>query len=73
MNQEQLMDQYLRLQRKLAASYSAWHSGRVDRLAVALRRVEQELRAGQVEPQPVTPPAAARRVPAHRPHIAYAV
>jgi hypothetical protein len=44
MSQEQLMDQYLRLKRKLSASYGTWHSGRIDRLAEALRSVERELR-----------------------------
>lgn len=32
-----------RLQRKLAASFEGWHSGRVDRLEEALRAVEHEL------------------------------
>lgn len=47
MNQEQLMARYLRLQRKLASSYQAWHSGRIDQLADALRSVEQEMQARQ--------------------------
>ena len=49
MDQQQLMTQYLRLQRKLSAICQPWHSGRVDRLAGALRAVEQELRRGQVD------------------------
>lgn len=52
MNQEQLMARYLRLQRKLASSYQSWHSGRIDRLADALRAVEQEMRARQLTPTP---------------------
>lgn len=32
-----------RLQRKLAASFEGWHSGRVDRLEEALRSVERAL------------------------------
>jgi hypothetical protein len=49
MNQEQLIDQYLRLKRKLSTSYGTWHSGRIDRLAGALQCVERELRARQPE------------------------
>jgi hypothetical protein len=49
MNAEQLIDQYLRLKRKLAATYGTWHSGRIDRLAGALQSVERELRTRRVE------------------------
>ena len=47
MTQEQLMDRYLRLKRKLSPSYDVWHSGRMDRLADALRSVEREIDARQ--------------------------
>jgi hypothetical protein len=49
MNQEQLMQQYLRLKRKLSTSCEIWHSGRIDRLTGALQSVEHELRARQVD------------------------
>ena len=49
MNPDQLIDQYLRLKRKLSASYGSWHSGRIDHLAGALQHVERELRARHVE------------------------
>ena len=48
MDQQQLMDQYLRLKRKLSTTYGTWHSGRIDRLTGALRSVERELRARRV-------------------------
>jgi len=49
MDQQQLITQYLRLQRKLSAICQPWHSGRIDRLAGALRAVEQELRRAQAD------------------------
>lgn len=49
MNQEQLMDRLSRLQRKLATSQEVWHSGRIDRLAEALRSVERDLQARQLD------------------------
>jgi hypothetical protein len=49
MNQEQLMDRLSRLKRKLSSSQEVWHSGRIDRLADALRSVERDLRARQME------------------------
>ena len=49
MNQEQLMDRLSRLKRKLSSSQEVWHSGRIDRLADALRSVERDLRARQLE------------------------
>lgn len=52
MNAQELMDQYLRLQRKLSMSVQTWHSGRIDRLADALRSVERELHARQLMPMP---------------------
>jgi hypothetical protein len=52
MNQEQLMDRLCRLKRKLSASQEAWHSGRIDCLVDALRHVELELRARQIEAPP---------------------
>lgn len=47
MNQEQLMDRYLRLKRKLSMAHLTWHSGRIDCLVDALRSVERELNALQ--------------------------
>ena len=49
MNQEQLMDRLSRLKRKLSSSQEVWHSGRIDRLVDALRSVERDLRARQLE------------------------
>ena len=49
MTREQLIEQYLRLKRKLATSTGAWHSGRIDRLAAALQAVERELSARRLE------------------------
>jgi len=51
-NQEQLIEQYFRLKRKLSASYGAWHSGRIDHLAAALQSVERELCAHRPEAGP---------------------
>ena len=48
MSREQLIEQYLRLARKLAMVNGTWHSGRIDRLASAFHAVEQELRARQI-------------------------
>ena len=48
MNQEQLIEQYLRLKRKLSMSYQS-HSGRVDRLVDALQAVEREIRARHLD------------------------
>jgi hypothetical protein len=45
MSLSELSQRRERLQRKLAASFEGWHSGRVDRLAQALRAVERELDA----------------------------
>jgi hypothetical protein len=56
MNQEQLMDRLSRLKRKLSASQEAWHSGRIDCLVDALRHVERELRARQIEAPPAELP-----------------
>jgi hypothetical protein len=44
MSQQQLIALHLRLQRKLSATTSTWHSGRVESLTLALRQVEQALR-----------------------------
>ena len=49
MNQQELITQCLRLRRKLSAADEAWHSGRIDRLADALRTVERELDAARPE------------------------
>jgi hypothetical protein len=43
MSQSELSQHRQRLQRKLAASFKGWHSGRVDRLEEALRAIEREL------------------------------
>ncbi len=43
MSQTELSQRRQRLQRKLAASFEGWHSGRVDRLEEALRAIEREL------------------------------
>ena len=45
MSQSELSQCRQRLQRKLAASFEGWHSGRVDRLEEALRAIERELEA----------------------------
>lgn len=50
MSQTQLAECHRRLQRKLAACYEGWHSGRVDRLEEALRAIERQLRTPQGEP-----------------------
>jgi len=44
MSRSELSRRRQRLQRKLAASFEGWHSGRVDRLTQALRAIERELR-----------------------------
>ena len=43
MSTSELSQRRQRLQRKLAASFEGWHSGRVDRLEEALRAIEREL------------------------------
>jgi len=43
MSRSELSQRRQRLQRKLAASFAGWHSGRVDRLEEALRIIEREL------------------------------
>ena len=43
MSRSELSQRRHRLQRKLAASFAGWHSGRVDRLEEALRIIEREL------------------------------
>lgn len=43
MSRSELSQRRQRLQRKLAASFEGWHSGRVDRLEEALRAIEREL------------------------------
>jgi hypothetical protein len=43
MNRSELSQRRQRLQRKLAATFQGWHSGRVDRLEEALRATEQAL------------------------------
>jgi hypothetical protein len=43
MSPSELSQHRQRLQRKLAASFQGWHSGRVDRLEEALRAIEREL------------------------------
>ena len=43
MSRSELSQRRQRLQRKLAASFGGWHSGRVDRLEEALRAIEREL------------------------------
>ena len=45
MRRNELSQRRQRLQRKLAASFEGWHSGRVDRLGEALRAIERELDA----------------------------
>ena len=56
MSQSELSQHRQRLQRKLAASFEGWHSGRVDRLEEALRAIERELHstrsAGSAAAQP---------------------
>lgn len=47
MTPQELMERRLRLTRKLSASREGWHSGRVDRLADALRAVELEIGAAK--------------------------
>ena len=51
MSQNELSQHRQRLQRKLAASFEGWHSGRVDRLAEALRAIERELGTKNAAPQ----------------------
>ena len=60
MNQSELSERRLRLQRKLAASFTGLHSGRVDRLEEALRAIEREL-AGTRNPGAVTEQNSKRR------------
>ena len=43
MSRSELAQRRQRLQRKLAASFEGWRSGRVDRLEEALRAIEREL------------------------------
>jgi len=43
MSRSELSQRCQRLQRKLAASFEGWHSGRVDRLKEALRELEAPL------------------------------
>lgn len=43
MSRSELSQRRQRLQRKLAASFEGWHSGRIDRLEEALRAIEREL------------------------------
>jgi len=43
MSRSELSQRRQRLQRKLAASFEGWHSGRVDCLEEALRAIEREL------------------------------
>ena len=45
MSRSELSRRRQRLQRKLAASFEGWHSGRVDRLTQALRAIERELQS----------------------------
>ena len=49
MTPQELMERRLRLARKLSASCEAWHSGRIDRLADALRAVVLEISAGHAQ------------------------
>jgi len=51
MSPSELSQRRQRLQRKLAASFEGWHSGRVDRLAQALRAIERELGTRTAVPQ----------------------
>lgn len=62
MNQEQLMDRLSRLKRKLSSSQEVWHSGRIDRLVDALRSVERDLQARQLEDAPAVYAAALVRL-----------
>lgn len=50
MTPKELMERRLRLTRKLSASREGWHSGRIDRLADALRAVEMEIGAAKARP-----------------------
>jgi len=50
MSHRELSERHQRLQRKLAASYEGWHSGRVDRLEEALRAIQAELRLRDLPP-----------------------
>ena len=52
MSYAQLTQCHQRLQRKLAASYEGWHSGRIDRLEEALRAIEREMHRGETVPPP---------------------
>ena len=45
MSRSEMSQRRQRLQRKLAASFAGWHSGRVDRLLEALRAIERDLDA----------------------------
>ena len=54
MSYAQLTQCHQRLQRKLAASYDGWHSGRVDRLEEALRAIEREMHRAQTVQPPAT-------------------
>ena len=47
MSRSELAQRRQRLQRKLAASFEGWHSGRVDRLEEALRAIERALDSTQ--------------------------
>ena len=51
MRRNELSQRRQRLQRKLAASFEGWHSGRVDRLGEALRAIERELGTKTAAPQ----------------------
>lgn len=51
MSRSELSQRRQRLQRKLAASFEGWHSGRVDRLEEALRAIERELDTKTAAPQ----------------------
>ena len=70
MNREQLIEQYERLNRKLAMSTRTWHSGRIDCLAAALHAVEREL-WGQRPPAPATGRSPWRPVAAFEPAPRY--
>jgi len=54
MSHAQLTQCHQRLQRKLAASYEGWHSGRIDRLEEALRAIEREMLRARTLPPPAT-------------------
>jgi len=54
MSYSQLTQCHQRLQRKLAASYEGWHSGRIDRLEAALRAIEREMHRAEVGSPPAT-------------------